>query len=277
MRVRVQYKRTDLMLKQIKVTMKFLVCLALLTGACVENCLSTSKIINGGLASEGQFPSHVQLAIKKRDSTEYCGGSLLNSHWVLTAAHCLHGMVSARAYLGSVFMRTMLLKLKIIEVSIHPRYKNVNAHDIGLVKLEKPVNFTDRMQPINLPARHQTELERFENETLLVAGFGETKNASQSNMFLRFIQMQAITNEQCSSEWGWKFKDTFICAHGLNNQTTCNGDSGNGLILKSNNESIVLGIVSYGAPGCLGKPKVCTKVASYLDYINSVIEIEIKS
>lgn len=54
------------------------------------------------------------------------------------------------------------------------------------------------------------------------------------------------------------------------------GDSGNGLIRKDT-ESTVFGIVSFGAPGCIGKPKVFTRVAWYLDYIHSVTNIEIKN
>lgn len=259
--------------------MKFLACLALLIGAFIQDCLSTSKVINGELASQGQFPHMVQLAIRKKDSTKYCGGSLLDSQWVLTAAHCVHEMVSAEAFLGSVFMRTMLLKLKVIDASIHPLYKNVNDHDIALVRLEKPVNFTGRIQPTSLPARHQAQNESFIDVTFLVPGFGETKNISQSNMYLRFVKMQAITNDECGNEWGWTFNETLMCAQGQNsfNQTTCNGDSGNGLVLKRSSGSIVLGIVSYGAPGCLGKPKVFTRVASHLDYIHSVTGIEIEN
>lgn len=188
-------------------------------------------------------------------------------------------MISAKAYLGSVFMRTMLLKLKIVDASMHPDYKNINAHDIALVKLEKPVSFNERIQPIKLPARHQTPTDTFINATLFVTGFGETKNGSQSNLYLRFVKMQAITGDDCSNEWGWKMRETLICARGLNNfnQTTCNGDSGNGLITKGENDAIVYGIVSYGAPGCLGKPKVFTRVASYLEYIHSVTGIEIRN
>lgn len=245
---------------------------ALLIGALVQKSLSTTKIINGELASEGQFPHMVQLSIKRSEATKYCGGSLLDSQWILTAAHCVHEMESAKAYLGSVFMRTMKLKLNVIESSIHPLYKNVNAHDIALVKLEKPVKFSDRIQPISLPSTK----EDLVNATLLVPGFGETKNASQSNIFLRYVRMQAITNDECGSEWGWNFRGTLICANGLN-QTTCNGDSGNGLVLRNKGESVVLGIVSFGAPGCVGKPKVFTRVSSYLDYIHSVTGIQSKT
>lgn len=188
-------------------------------------------------------------------------------------------MESARAYLGSVFMRTMQVKLKVVDASVHPLYENINANDIALVKLEEPVNFTDRIKPVNLPARHQTSEESFINSTLSVAGFGQTQNASQSNLYLRYVKMRGISNEECSDEWGWKMRETLVCAQGLNSlkQTTCSGDSGNGLVTQENNESTIYGIVSYGAPGCLGKPKVFTRIASYLDFIHSVTGIEIKN
>jgi secreted trypsin-like serine protease len=195
------------------------------------------------------------------------------------AAHCIKTMVSARAYLGSVFMRTMTVKMKIVDAWIHPLYRNINAHDIALVKLERAVNFSETVRTINLPSRRQASLESFINSTLLVPGFGDTKNGSQSSLNLRFVQMKAVTNAECGIEWGWKFADTFICANGLNdfNATTCNGDSGNGLISNDMNVTTVIGIVSYGAPGCVGKPKVLTRVASYLDLIHSVTGIEIQN
>lgn len=48
--------------------------------------LPVSKIINGELAVEGQFPHVVQLSIRRKEATRYCGGSLLDSQWVLTVS-----------------------------------------------------------------------------------------------------------------------------------------------------------------------------------------------
>lgn len=47
---------------------------------------SSGKIVNGELAVEGQFPHMVQLAIRRKDATKYCGGSLIDSQWVLTVS-----------------------------------------------------------------------------------------------------------------------------------------------------------------------------------------------
>lgn len=49
-----------------------------------DTLAANSKIINGELAVEGQFPHMVQLSIRRKEATKYCGGSLINSQWVLT-------------------------------------------------------------------------------------------------------------------------------------------------------------------------------------------------
>jgi secreted trypsin-like serine protease len=54
--------------------------------ALAGTCLAVSKIINGELAAQGQFPHQVQLSIKSKDSMRYCGGSLLDRQWVLTVS-----------------------------------------------------------------------------------------------------------------------------------------------------------------------------------------------
>lgn len=42
------------------------------------------KIINGALAKDGQFPHMVQISIRTSESTQYCGGTLIDDQWVLT-------------------------------------------------------------------------------------------------------------------------------------------------------------------------------------------------
>nr|CAD7407042.1 unnamed protein product [Timema cristinae] len=51
-----------------------------------------SRIVNGNQASRGQFPHQAALYL---DGRSFCGGSLISTTWVLTAAHCTLGCVGS--------------------------------------------------------------------------------------------------------------------------------------------------------------------------------------
>ena len=52
----------------------------------------SGRIIGGTMVSSmNEFPWQVYLLVEKSAGAFVCGGSLIDSQWVLTAAHCLHG------------------------------------------------------------------------------------------------------------------------------------------------------------------------------------------
>ena len=47
----------------------------------------SSKIIGGSYANEGQFP--YQVSLRTLPNRHFCGGSIINEEYILTAGHCL--------------------------------------------------------------------------------------------------------------------------------------------------------------------------------------------
>ena len=105
-----------------------------------------NRIYNGKEAIPGDWAWQVSLT---DFGNHFCGGALINSQWVLTAAHCflfpVNGLTIDLGIHDRNAKESWSVSRKASKVIIHEQFDiNIMRDDIALIKLDTPVNIDDR-------------------------------------------------------------------------------------------------------------------------------------
>lgn len=228
------------------------------------------KIVGGYMTCPGQFPWVLGLW-RKNGLGPFCGASLVTHRWALTAAHCVY----SKNHRGlKVVVGDFDTKKKedgeqhreICGKKIHHGYTGGVDHDIALLELCKPVEFTFRVQPVGLAPKKANRDGKAKNAT--VAGWGTLRESGTTSRYLRAVVVPIVDTATCNKAYGF-IKKGHICA-GRHGKDSCQGDSGGPMWWKeeSTERLLQVGIVSVGN-GCArkGYPGVYTRVSEYHSWI----------
>uniref|UniRef100_A0A8C6WHF5 chymotrypsin n=1 Tax=Neogobius melanostomus TaxID=47308 RepID=A0A8C6WHF5_9GOBI len=230
-----------------------------------------NKIVNGENAVSGSWPW--QVSLQDGSGFHFCGGSLINQYWVVTAAHCRVSTSNHRVILGEHDRgyNSEPIQVKTISRAItHPYYNSGQSfnNDITLLKLSSPVQLTSRISPVCL-ATSSTNIPS--GTKCVTTGWGRTGSTS-SPRILQQVALPLLSPAQCKQYWGQnRITDAMICA-GASGVSSCQGDSGGPLVCESSGVWSLVGIVSWGTSNCnVRTPAVYARVSYLRRWIDQTV------
>ncbi|XP_006165389.1 transmembrane protease serine 11E [Tupaia chinensis] len=248
------------------------------TDKYLNNCCGTRRsksateslrIVGGTEVEEGEWPWQASL---QWDGIHRCGATLINSTWLVSAAHCFRTYKDPARWTASfgVTVKPPKMKRGLRRIIVHENYK-YPSHENDIAVAELPVPYTNAVHRVCLP---DASYEFHPGDDMFVTGFGARQNDGSSQNHLRQVQVELIDTKTCNEPQSYNGAITprMLCAGFLKGRRdACQGDSGGPLVSPNARDIWYLaGIVSWGDEcGKPNKPGVYTRVTAFRNWIAS--------
>jgi hypothetical protein len=247
-------------------------------------------IVGGGPADLGEYPWMVALVDSSTSNPrfgQFCGASLIDAEWVLTAAHCVvsFGSVADPEDIDVVLgvnnldegptSGTSGQRIEVTQVIPHPAYDEATSDsDVALLHLAEPASLApSTVGTIGVVGTGDGALEA-PGTVSTVTGWGVTSEGGfpGSNALLE-VDVPLVSNATCNapSSYGGAVTENMLCA-GLaeGGKDSCQGDSGGPLIVPDGGGGwLQAGVVSWGS-GCARPDQygVYTRLSQFKGWID---------
>uniref|UniRef100_A0A8C4TTK8 trypsin n=1 Tax=Erpetoichthys calabaricus TaxID=27687 RepID=A0A8C4TTK8_ERPCA len=234
-------------------------------------------IINGY-----ECPRHSQpwQAFLTTNNKRWCGAALINEWWLVSAAHCYKPLINdlilneltLAVHLGEHNLSEVEgseQHIKVAKAIKHPGYSPWTAdNDFMLIKLQRPVQFNEYIQPIQLtcPEHLTREASRRHPDQM-----PEPPHLTPLDYpdVLQCLQVPILSDATCRQAYKNQITSNMFCAGFMEGgRDSCQGDSGGPLVC----DGVLQGVVSWGDECAKANaPGVYAKVCNYNAWVAEII------
>ncbi|CAH2308070.1 transmembrane protease serine 9-like [Pelobates cultripes] len=240
-----------------------------------ENTGFSSRIVGGADASERSWPWQISLQYQR---SHICGGSLISTRSVLTAAHCFAAPIDPSDYtvvLGAYQLsvpNSNAVTSQVQSIVVNSQYTGTGSSgDIALITLSSAVTYTEYIRPVCLPSSSSD----FQNGMdCWTTGWGDIYYdvSLPSPKTLQQVMLPLISRDDCNAMYNIGSQsgttnlvqsDQICAGYAAGGKDSCQGDSGGPLVCQVGSVWYQVGIVSNGEKCALpNRPGIYTLVST---------------
>ncbi|CAF4799253.1 unnamed protein product [Pieris macdunnoughi] len=258
-----------------------------------------NRIFGGKYAKLYEFPWMALISYNRRYGPQFeCAGTIINSKYILTAAHCVVNKNIRDVRIGEFDVSTDMdceyeagvypncenhIQNMRVEMAIpHSEYRRMPpTNDIALLRMQGEIDFShSNVEPICLPITPELKNKVLDFKTGTVAGWGVTETGTQATKLMK-VDFPVKSNSDCKMYFrnllNQRFNESMktmknqFCG-GEFGKDSCSGDSGGPFMIKDFYKDVSryvqYGIVSHGPKRCgSDTPGFYTDVTKYINWI----------
>jgi secreted trypsin-like serine protease len=260
--------------------------LPILASSAVYAFEPTPYIVNGSPADINNYPSFSSLYFDNgRYYGNYCGSTVINENYILTAAHCIYGDYDTMLHTWIVpkvtneegYLNGQYESVRAEEFYYPDNYVDSSAlrwpNDIAIIKVSRSLSGSPNY--VNRLNFDRSKATLSQTNGYMAIGHGLVNGNVDSNGILLETDLTLIGDSSCGTTDGQLCFDGELIGNYKN--STCNGDSGGPVYADfgTNIGYIQVGITSFGPEECGDRTEPATSaftdVYHYETWINSVI------